>query len=182
MTEREDARLIREIRKGNRTSFEVLLRKYEAPIFRFLLRMVGDRDTAADLFQETMMRVWKNIGKYREKGIFKAWMFRIASNCAYDHFRSSGRRKESDAVRSPDILSDYRPGPDRLAESALAGKAIQNALNKIKPELREVFLMREESGLSFREIAETTGRPLNTVLSRMRYALINLRRELEAYK
>ncbi len=86
----DDAELIRAYRNGEAEAFEALVRKYERPLFTFLLRLVGNRQSAEDLFQDTFLRVLRALPKYKEDGRFSGWLFGIANNLAVDLLRRHG--------------------------------------------------------------------------------------------
>jgi RNA polymerase sigma-70 factor (ECF subfamily) len=173
---------------GDARAFEVLVRRHRTPVFSFLLRLTGDRGRAEDLCQETFLKVVKASAGWEERAKFATWLFAIARNLAVDEARRMAFRRaepldagkaRDDAPPRPEPASDD-PAPDRLADAALVRPRLEAALQALPPEQREVFLLREQAGLKFAEIAEVTGTPENTVKSRMRYALEALRAELAA--
>ena len=181
-----DERLMLRFQAGDARAFEVLVRRYRTPVFSFLLRLTGDRGRAEDLCQETFLKVVKASAGWEERAKLATWLFAIARNLAVDEARRMAFRRVEplDAARPgepprPEPASDD-PAPDRLADSALVRPRLEAALQALPPEQREVFLLREQAGLKFGEIAEVTGAPENTVKSRMRYALEALRAELAA--
>ncbi len=171
---------------GDARAFEVLVRRHRTPVFSFLLRLTGDRGRAEDLCQETFLKVVKASAGWEERARFTTWLFAIARNLAVDEARRVAFRR-TEPLEPADPGEHRRteaaaedPPPDRAAEAALVRPKLEAALQALPPEQREVFLLREYSGLRFAEIAEVTGTPENTVKSRMRYALEALRAELAA--
>jgi len=190
-TERTDEELLAAYQAGDAQAFERLLRRHRGPLFTFLLRMVADRQRAEDLVQEAFLRLVRSAGRWEAKARFQTWLYTIARNLCTDQARRDRfRRTESlDAqVASMDgegpPLVETVPGegsqPDRAADSALVRPALLRALMSLPLEQREVFLLREQAGLPFKEIAELVGCNENTVKSRMRYALEGLRKHLTA--
>jgi RNA polymerase sigma-70 factor (ECF subfamily) len=123
-------------------------------------------------------------GGYEQQGRWLAWIMRIARNAALDHLRS--QRKFADVSGGDDEGPSFfdRLPDDAAGADALLGRAnliaeVSDAIEKLPPEQREVVLMRHQSELTFREIAELTDVSINTALGRMRYALINLRKLLD---
>ena len=181
-----DERLMLRFKAGDARAFEVLVRRHRTPVFSFLLRLTGDRGRAEDLCQEAFLKVVKASAGWEERARFTTWLFAIARNLAVDEARRMAfRRTEPLEPADPDErrraeAAAEDPPPDRAADAALVRPKLEAALQALPPEQREVFLLREYSGLRFAEIAEVTGAPENTVKSRMRYALEALRAELAA--
>ncbi len=175
--------LIRGLQAGRPEAFERLVREYGDRIYRFVKRLAGER-SAEDLTQEVFIRVHRSIESYRPEGRFESWLFTIANNLCIDQ----GRRRKPEASLS-DVDQDLEP--ERFASDAREPledleaeerrRAILKAVERLPFDQRQVFLLREEAGLSFREIAELTGCPLNTALGRMHYAMEALRKSLKAY-
>jgi RNA polymerase sigma-70 factor (ECF subfamily) len=186
--ERTDEELLAAYQQGDPGSFEDLLRRHRAPLFTFLLRMLGDRERAEDLAQETFLRIVKGAQAWEHRARFQTWLFTIARNLCVDHARRDRfRRADSLDAQGPGDeppMVDSVPGreidPGRGAESALLRPVLQRALLSLPAEQREVFVLREQAGVPFREIAEMAGVNENTVKSRMRYALEGLRKALAA--
>lgn len=182
-----DERLMERFRAGDVRAFEALVRRHRSPVFGFLLRLTGDRGRAEDLAQEAFLRVVKAAGGWEARARFTTWLYTVARNLALDEARRAAFRRAEPldppatdgAPARPEPAADDA-APDRAAGSALLRPRLEAALASLPPEQREVFLLREHAGLPFREIAEVTGTPENTVKSRMRYALEALRARLEA--
>ena len=178
------------LNKGDQRAFSQLLARHKERIFGYLVGMVKDREVANDLFQETFYRAIQAMhdrrGSYEKQGRWLAWTMRIARNAALDHLRA--RKKWSDVDRGGnedegpsfwDRLPSGAPDADVLLGRENLWADVEAAIEQLPPEQREVVLMRHQSELTFREIAELTGVSINTALGRMRYALINLRKILE---
>jgi RNA polymerase sigma-70 factor (ECF subfamily) len=186
--ERTDEELLAAYQQGDPGAFEALLRRHRAPLFTFLLRMLGERERAEDLAQETFLRIVKGAQAWEHRARFQTWLFTIARNLCVDQSRRDRfRRADSLDAQGPGdepAMVDSVPGreidPDRGAESARLRPVLQRALLSLPAEQREVFILREQAGVPFREIAEIQGVNENTVKSRMRYALEGLRKGLAA--
>jgi RNA polymerase sigma-70 factor (ECF subfamily) len=186
--ERTDEELLAAYQQGDPGAFETLLRRHRAPLFTFLLRMLGDREKAEDLAQETFLRIVKGAQAWERRARFQTWLYTIARNLCVDQSRRDRfRRADSLDAEGPDgesPLVQSVPGsgadPERGAASAQIRPYLQKALLSLPAEQREVFILREQAGVPFREIAEMIGVNENTVKSRMRYALEGLRRSLGA--
>lgn len=183
-----DEVLMLAFKAGDARAFEQLVQRHRAAVFNFLLRLLGDRARAEDLLQETWLKVVRSAPSYEKKAKFTTWVYTIARNLCVDQSRRDRHRAAASLDATPDNdegrslgerLPDARPTPERAAHGLQLREAIEVALKKIPEEQREVFLLREYAGVPFKEIAEVTGVPENTVKSRMRYALEGLRRVLQ---
>jgi len=186
--ERTDEELLAAYQQGDTGAFELLLRRHRAPLFSFLSRMLGDRERAEDLAQEAFLRIVKGAQAWEHRARFQTWLFTIARNLCVDASRRDRfRRADSLDAQGPDdepAMVDSVPGreidPARGAESARLRPLLQKALLSLPAEQREVFILREQAGVPFKEIAGMIGVNENTVKSRMRYALEGLRKALLA--
>ena len=186
--EKTDEELLAAYQQGDVGAFELLLRRHRAPLFTFLLRMLGDRQKAEDLAQETFLRIVKGAAAWEQRARFQTWLYTIARNLCVDQSRRDRfRRTDSLDQQGPDdepAMVDSVPGreidPSRGAESARLRPILQKALMALPAEQREVFILREQAGVPFKEIAGLVGVNENTVKSRMRYALEGLRKALLA--
>jgi RNA polymerase sigma-70 factor (ECF subfamily) len=186
-----DEGLMARYRTGEVRAFEILLTRHRRPIYNFILRSVGDAAQAEDLLQETFLRVIKGSEDYERQAKFKTWLYTIARNLCIDASRR-GKHRRAQSLDAPldgegsasllDVTGDRKAPVDRAAINKELAEQIREAVEALVPEQREVFLMREVSDLSFKEIAEIVGCPENTVKSRMRYALEKLREALEEYR
>ena len=174
---------------GDETAFRELVERHQEQIFGFLMTMVKDRAVANDLFQETFLRVIDAMndrrGSYNRQGQWLSWVMRIARNASIDHLRKQKKwaavpQGEADAYSFWDMLADDRPAADEDLHRTEQREWLDAHIQKLAPEQREVLLLRQQTDLTFREIAERTGVSINTALGRMRYALKNLRKMIEA--
>ncbi len=178
---RTDEELISLYTEGDERALSILVDRYLKDVYNFLYKLTGDLQIAEDATQESFIKVWKSIGKYKRGNNFKNWLFRIARNTAIDHLR---KRKE--IPFSTFETEDGNAFVDNLENDApLAHEALQNSqdieyakklLAELSPEYREVLVLRESSEMTFAEIGELLGKPLNTVKSQYHRALASLRR------
>ncbi len=181
--------------QGEPKAFEVLLGRHERGIYNFILRSTHSPDQAEDLTQEVFLRVIRSAPKYKKSARFTTWLYTIARNICIDRARRSSKRQEVSLNRSVSGSDgeDGRTFLDTVKDDAAeAGNVsmvrqqfrarLKEALDALPDEQREVFLLREVSGLKFREIADIIGVPENTIKSRMRYALETVRGYLEEYR
>jgi len=191
-----DEALMGRYQEGDARAFEVLLRRHRRPVFNFLLRSTGMRETAEDLMQEVFLRIVRGAGEFRREAKFTTWLYSIARNLCVDHSRRmkfrrhtsldqpAGDGAEGDSRASlVDFVRDNAPGasPARSTTNKELRERLVVAIEALVEEQREVFVMREYLGLQFKEIADIVGCPENTVKSRMRYALEALRKHLKEY-
>jgi RNA polymerase sigma-70 factor (ECF subfamily) len=175
---------------GDARAFEVLVRRHRTPVFNFILRFTGNRARAEDVLQETWLKVVRSAPEYEPKARFTTWLYTIARNLCVDTARKESYRQAT-SLEAPvggedgdggrplgEALPDGGMNPERGAYNSRVRPLLERALAGLPEEQREVFLLREYSGIPFKEIAEVTGVSENTVKSRMRYALEGLRRRL----
>lgn len=170
---------------GDEKSLEILIRRYLKPIYNFVFRYIGNQSEAEDITQETFIKIWRNLKKFDQKKSFKTWIFHIAKNTAIDFLRKkkiipfSEFENEKGENALTETLIDYRPFPDKLLERADMAKTLNDAINKLSVPYRMVLFLRYNDHFNFREIAEALGEPLNTVKSRHRRALFQLKNLLK---
>lgn len=183
--------LMARYKEGDAKAFEMLLTRHERAVFNFIFRMVRNRELANDLLQETFLRVVKNAARYSQKAKFTTWLYTIARNQCIDALRKASHRRhpslDQPMGRDPEgrTLMEKLPGRggdgfERTDATELRGR-IDAALERLSEEQREVFVMRQFQQLKFKEIAVVVGVSENTIKSRMRYALENLRSTLADY-
>jgi RNA polymerase sigma-70 factor (ECF subfamily) len=183
MTDAEDIELIVLYRKGEVAALEQLVEKYRRPLFGFIVNMMGTAGEADEVFQEVWLRVIRKIDLYRQKN-FLGWIVRIARNIVIDRARRDKPAVSLDQERNEgyslgETLPGSEPGPMARVEAGDLGKRIAAAVADLPAEQREVFLMRTETGLAFKEIAKAQKVSINTALARMQYALQKLRTVLK---
>lgn len=187
----DDTKLIERMRNGDTDAFNLLFERYKRPLYAYVLKMARNRSEADDLFQETFLRILKNIKRYNHKGRFLSWTFTIATNLMRDTHR---KKRHSAGVSLQDpvgngttltvedtIPTKYATPEQQHAHNELA-HAIETAVSTLPHEQQQVFVLRETSGMTFKEIAEMLACPLNTVLGRMHYAITSLRKQLKPYQ
>jgi len=175
-----DADLLRRYRRGNAEAFGVLYARHRLGLFRFLCGLCGDNALAEEVFQETWLSLIRSESELREQVQFKTWLYQIARNRLIDHWRKQGKRQalqdEFDEQLHGEVSAE--PNPEQQLSLSRDQERLQAALDDLPAEQREVFLLRAHGDLELGEIAELTRTPMETVKSRLRYALQKLRRLL----
>ncbi len=159
--------------------FSTLVEQYRLRAFHFALQLVGDREDAMDLTQEAFIKVHRNWQRRDPTRPFGPWFFTILRNLAIDLLRKRSTRKE-DAVEEF-YQASPRPGPQALAEKSEVQEKVWLAINQLSEDQREVVVLRDLQGFSYKEIAEIIGESTTTVNSRLHDAREILRRKLRGY-
>ena len=180
----EDAALMTRVMAGDATAFAQLVERHEQGLYNYLQRMVQDEALAADLMQETWLRVFQYARHYDASRTFTPWLFAIAYRCCIDALRWQRRYDHSHqaAARVSPWPSSNMGDPQHalLAQETLT--AIRAAVKALPPPQRAVFLLRHYHGLSYQEISEVVDCPVGTVKSRMHHAVRHLQRTLAAWE
>jgi len=176
-----DEELMLRYRGGDAGAFEALYRRHRGPLYRFLLRQVGNTATAEELFQDVWMRVIDSRGRYEARARFSSWLYAIAHNRLMDFYRASGKAKPLGREENEEAL-EALPAGDPPAEIRLdrkrAAERLLAALAELPEVQREAFLLQQEGDLSIEEIGAATGVNRETAKSRLRYAVAKLRASL----
>jgi RNA polymerase sigma factor (sigma-70 family) len=175
---------------GNEDSLATLLHRHKRKIFTSIIIVVKEKQLAEDIFQETFFKVILTLkkGQYNEEGKFLPWVLRIARNLIIDHFRRVKKlppvpvyvNDEGEEVSVFNMLA--AEDQDAGRETTKFRKEMRGLIGRLPADQREVVLMRMYYDMTFKEISEFTNVSINTALGRMRYALLNLRKMIEAGK
>lgn len=182
-----DSILVSQYIQGKEASLEILIKRHQQRLYRFIYSKVQDKDVTEDVFQDTFIKVIRTLkkGNYNEEGKFLPWVMRIAHNLVIDYFRKSKRIPSFKNKDDFDIFSIIGDG-SLNAEKKMIQEQVYNDVRELvyslPEEQKEVLIMRMYRDMSFKEISENTGVSINTALGRMRYALINLRKLIEKHK
>jgi RNA polymerase sigma-70 factor (ECF subfamily) len=174
----EDSALMLRYRDGDVSAFELLYRRHNDALYRYLLRLCRQPAAAEDVFQEVWGKIIKARDTYRPTAKFTTFLYHVAYNCFVDYVRRNKRH-----ASTADIEPDSQPGtdeqPDMLTEKSLARRRLEAALETLPDEQRDVFLLHEEAGLSLDQIASITDCKRETAKSRLRYAVRKLREAID---
>jgi len=168
-----DEQLILEFQETSDTEiFEAIVSRYKNPLFNFVFRFLGDRDATSDVVQETFIKVYRNKDSYKTFAKFSTWIYTIAGNLAKTELQRR-KRKNQISINSwgedeeTMDLPDGGPLPDRLVDSGIKNKMIQEALLKLPEVYREMIILRDIQEMSYEEIAEMMEISIGTVKSRI---------------
>ena len=162
---RTDRKTIERVLKGDTEAFNLLVRQWEKPIYNFILRLIGDRDEAMDLCQESFLKAYRELGTLKDRDRFSSWLYRIAHNTCYSLLRQG--QGKTFVELDPDMSPGSTPIESRLA--------VEKALQELPGDQREAVILKVYQGLKFEEIAEVQGAPVSTVKSRLYMGFEKLR-------
>ena len=172
-----DTELISAYIRGDGRAFEILYHRYKRQLYGYLNNLLrGSSVDPDDVFEETWLKVIDKLPKYRDEGRFSAWLFRLGHNIFIDKIRKNGSvmMQSIDREDMPELPGPEHRQPAGEMENIELGREIESAVQSLPKEQKEVFLLRQQE-LSFKGIADIQNCPVNTVLSRMHYAIKNLR-------
>ncbi len=174
----KDSQLMLAYAQGDSAAFEELYRMHKDALYRFFLRQCGNRAVAEELYQDVWLRVIKARDSYEKKAKFTTWLYRIAHNILIDQFRKpqTDTDDEYDAGSIPDNAAN---DPEVILNGQEKIERFRAQLKNLPKEQIEVFLLKEEAGLSLEDIALTVGESKEAVKSRLRYAVKKLRQSLK---
>jgi RNA polymerase sigma-70 factor (ECF subfamily) len=182
-----DSILVSDYINGNEKALEILVIRHKTRVYNFIYSKVYNVDLSEDLFQDTFIKVIKNLkkGNYNEEGKFLPWLMRIAHNLIIDHFRKSNRMPKFESKdKDFDILTMIKDSSYNVEKQIIIDQIssdVRMLLDQLPDDQKQVVYMRLFKDMSFKEIAENTNVSINTSLGRMRYAIINLRRLVEKH-
>ena len=175
-----DEMLLERSTRGDREALEELFRRYRHIAYRVAYRLLGNEADALDAVQEAFVKALIHLPSFQGRSSFKTWMLRVVSNAALDLGRQRGRREaiSMDAM-GVQTRQDLEPliieEPGQGLERADLRQKLQEALSHLSPAQRQTFVLHAEAELSYREVAQTLGISIGTVMSRLYYARLKLR-------
>lgn len=184
--ERSDRELVRESRRGDKEAFRELVERHQRKIVSVAVGMIQNRDDALELTQETFVKAFENLNKFKGESSFYTWLYRIAVNLAIDYRRRDRRNptvsladrpgggEELEATLPDQRLSD----PYHQAQAHEIGARVAEAINELTPDHKAVILLREVEGLSYEDISRVMQCSKGTVMSRLHYARKKLQNKL----
>jgi RNA polymerase sigma-70 factor (ECF subfamily) len=186
-----ETELLTKCARGDEKAYRELVERLEKPLINFILRYVGERNLAEDLFQETFVRVLRNLADFRPEASIGTWIFTIARNLCLDHLKAKKRHREvsleapaSDSegrvIEFKEVLRGKGDAPQRNVERTEMKAAAVRALRQLAPAKREALVLRIYSELPYQEIARVVGAPVGTVKFRVHEALRDLAEKMGA--
>lgn len=178
LTDADDEQLVDFFRRGQDEAFELLVTRYRHELFHFLVRFVGNRASAEDIFQEAFLQVHQSIASFDVERRFKPWLFTIAANKARDYLRRSSQRQtaalsakigdgDDDSPEFLDLMEADLPMPHEHVAREELRERVRNVAMSMPEHLREILLLAYFHKLPYKDIADMLGIPLGTVKSRL---------------
>jgi len=178
---KSDEELVEASKKGDDAAFQELMGRYIQPIFAFARQYGKTEEETEDITQNAFFKAWKHIRRFKAGKSFRPWLYAITRNTALDHLKKrramsfSELDDQENDLAFADTLKDEELLPDELSALSELGVELEKAMEILHPDHRAVLVMRYREGLSFDEIAAAMDKPMNTVKSWHRRALIKLR-------
>jgi RNA polymerase sigma-70 factor (ECF subfamily) len=182
----EDAELVRRAKAGDQEAFQELVERHQARVYRHAERLLGNREDAEEVLQDTFLAAYRNLSGFEERSRFSTWIYRIATNEALMRLRRASRRREVFADVAPS--GEMERASDEVREFARSAlddvmdrevrEILTRALAELPDEYRVVFVLRDVDGLSNAEAAEILGLSVPAVKSRLHRGRIWLRDRL----
>ena len=177
-----DSELVTLYIRGNEKAFEKLVQRHKSRIYTTIYLIVKDQYVAEDLLQDTFIKAVDTIkgGRYNDEGKFLPWIIRIAHNLAIDYFRRDKRYPNVVFEDGSSVFNTLDFSEDSVESIQIRQETheqLREMIQRLPDVQKQVLIMRHYEDMSFQEIADATGVSINTALGRMRYALINLRKQ-----
>mgnify|MGYP003576466061 CR=1 FL=1 len=188
-----DQSLVEQVQRGDKSAFELLMRRYEDKVFRLAVGMMKNREDALDAVQDAFLSVYRKIGTFRGDSSFSTWLYRVALNAIYMRLRSQSRHERTEplevleSVLDPAKIRMVMPvrgwgerADDSLLRKELSGQ-LREAVAALPEDYRIVFTLRDVEDLSNQEVADILGLTLAATKTRLHRARLFLRERLSAY-
>lgn len=185
-----DHELVRAVLAGDATAYRGLVERYQGRIYAVCYGMVRNPEDARDLAQDAFVKAYKNLARFELRSSFYTWLCRIAMNVSIDMLRRQKVRKAElfdEGIATKDSggvlsMAHHKNDPGRALERSRLKEKIAAALDELPEDQRQVVVLREIEGFSYKEIAEVMGIPEGTVMSRLYYARRKLQVALKEMK
>jgi len=181
-----DEEIITSYKNNDQEALKIIIERYTSSLFNFAARLANKND-APDIVQEIFIKIWKNINNFdARKASFKTWIFTIARNTVTDFLRkkrnilfSDMRKDDEEDVNSfAENIEAEELLPDLALEKLEDAEFLNKTLQKLRPNYQEVLILHYQEQMTFEEIGKVLGKPLNTIKSQHRRAIIELRKIL----
>lgn len=186
-SEEQDSQLVQKVLNGDTQAFRGLVEQYQGRIYNIIYGMVHNRDDAMELTQDTFLKAFRKLNSFNLDSKFYTWLCRIAVNTAIDHIRKMRHRQTSEFDENIGNFHDgslhddhYSQNPESAAMNSELRSQIIKAVDELPEEQKQILILKEIDGLSYKEIATVVGVAQGTVMSRLYYARKKLQEILEA--
>jgi len=174
-----DQELLRRYRRGDRSAFELLVRRWDERVMDLAYRITGDPEEARDVRQIAFLRLLRSLDRFNGTSSFSTWFYRVVLNLCLDRRRSRMARDRREGGETPaEEPAAASPSPAQYSEREEVARLVADAVAALRPTERVVVVLRHYHGLRFAEIAGILGLPASTVKSRMQRGLTSLRERL----
>lgn len=180
--EDSDQALVRRFKAGDEGAFNELVRRYQGRVYGLACRMVRNPEDAEDISQEVFVKAYQALRRFREDSAVYTWLYRIASNLCINYLRRKKLRESLSYETIAGWLAGRGAGPDREMARGAVGTAVEEAVAKLPPRQRTVFILRQYEGLSHDEIAAALKRSVGAVKANYFHAVKRLQKELDGYQ
>lgn len=183
----DEATVVARARDGSTTAFETLIDHYQTPLFRYALRLLGDRHDAEDVVQDAFIGAWRGLPTLGDVGAFRGWLYQIATRRIFDLLRARRPQQEWPDEDAP-VPSSVRSrasdhgDPARVVVQQAQFEALQQALATLPPQQRAAWSMQKIDGLSYDEIAVALTLPVSTVRGRIARARQSLAERMASWR
>ena len=183
--ERSDEELVRRSQQDDERAFGELVGRYESKVYSLALRMLRNPEDAEDVLQDTFLRAYRGIKAFQGNSTFSTWIYRIAANSALMRLRKKQLPtvsiEDADERETPVSIVDWKPGPVEQLLTKETLQAMDEAIEALPPEFRQVFILRDVEELSNAEVADILDLSVAAVKSRLHRARLKVRNRLAAY-
>ena len=180
----EEKTIIMRCQQGNKQAFGILVKKYMKQAYFTALGLVGSHEGALDLSQEAFIRAYRAIDKLNVEQKFFTWFYQILRNLCFNYLRDSARHARSFSEIGEQVISniiDKSQDASQKVEQNEIKEALWKAMSELKPQEREIIILKDFQEMSYKEIAKTLACPVGTVMSRLYSARQALKNKLERY-
>ena len=185
----DDEALVARCASGDREAFNDLVLKYQKKVFNVAYRFVGDQEEANDLAQEIFAAAYQNLKKFRGDSKFSTWLFQIATNRGKNRFKylkrrgffvnKSSQNQDEEGEGYQKVVPDNSSNPENILSSRQIQKVVQDAIDELEPDHKEIVILRDIEGFSYEEIARMLDLPEGTTKSRLHRARMVIKEKLK---
>ncbi len=185
----DDEELVSRCNHGDKEAFSELVLKYQKKVFNVAYRFVGDQEEANDLAQEIFAAAYQNLKKFRGDSKFSTWLFQIATNRGKNRFKylkrrgffvnKSSQNQDDEGEGYQRVIPDTTTNPENILSSRQVQKVVQDAIEELEPDHKEIVILRDIEGFSYEEIARMLDLPEGTTKSRLHRARMVIKEKLK---